>query len=123
MSIDPARVSEITIPPHHLPSGSNSGPNAATGIITMGNRIWITGAQGFIGRHLAKWLAGRGYVVSGIGHGLWPASEAAAWGVQHWLSGDIHSSNLRHLLRDCGAPDCVFHLAGGSSVGAAIASP
>jgi UDP-glucose 4-epimerase len=85
--------------------------------------IWITGAQGFIGRHLAAWLAGRGYTVSGIGHGLWPQSEAAAWGVQHWLNGDIHASNLQQLLREDGAPDYIFHLAGGSSVGAAIASP
>jgi UDP-glucose 4-epimerase len=86
-------------------------------------KIWITGAQGFIGRHLASWLAGRGHTVSGIGHGLWPQSEAAEWGVQHWLNGDIHASNLQQLLRDGGAPECIFHLAGGSSVGAAIASP
>jgi UDP-glucose 4-epimerase len=85
--------------------------------------IWITGAQGFIGRHLAAWLAGHGHTVSGIGHGLWPQSEAAAWGVQHWLNGDIHASNLQQLLRNDGTPDCIFHLAGGSSVGAAIASP
>jgi UDP-glucose 4-epimerase len=86
-------------------------------------RIWITGAQGFIGRHLAAWLAERGHTVSGIGHGLWLRPEAAAWGVQRWLNGDIHSSNLQQLLRDDGAPDYIFHLAGGSSVGVAIASP
>jgi len=85
--------------------------------------VWITGAQGFIGRHLARWLAARGYTVAGIGHGLWPQSEAAAWGVQRWLNGDVHSSNLRHMLQDCGSPDCIFHLAGGSSVSAAIADP
>ena len=92
-------------------------------MITRGNRIWITGAQGFIGRHLASWLARHGHTVSGIGHGLWPQSEAAAWGVHHWLNGDIHSSNLQQLLRDCGTPEYIFHLAGGSSVSAAIASP
>jgi UDP-glucose 4-epimerase len=86
-------------------------------------KIWITGAQGFIGRHLANWLTARGHIVSGIGHGLWPQSEASAWGVQHWLSGEIHFSNLRRLLHDGGAPDCIFHLAGGSSVSAAIAGP
>jgi UDP-glucose 4-epimerase len=86
-------------------------------------RIWITGAQGFIGRHLASWLSRQGHAVYGIGHGIWPESEAAAWGVQRWLNGDIHSSNLRQLLREGGTPDCIFHLAGGSSVGAAIASP
>jgi UDP-glucose 4-epimerase len=61
--------------------------------------------------------------VYGIGHGLWPQSEAEACGVQRWLNGDIHSSNLRQLLGNGGAPDYIFHLAGGSSVGAAIASP
>ncbi len=85
--------------------------------------IWITGAHGFIGRHLASWLAGRGHAVSGIGHGLWPEAEAAAWGVRHWVNGDIHASNLKQLSRNGGAPDCIFHLAGGSSVGAAIANP
>lgn len=92
-------------------------------MIKLGNRIWITGARGFIGRHLASWLAGRGCTVSGVGHGLWPQSEAEAWGVQHWLNGDIHSGNLQQLLRDCGAPDYIFHLAGGSSVGTALAHP
>lgn len=86
-------------------------------------RIWITGAQGFIGRHLAYGLAGHGHAVSGIGHGPWPQSEAAKCGVRRWLNGDIHSSNLQQLLRDDGAPDLIFHLAGGSSVGAAIFSP
>ena len=85
--------------------------------------IWITGARGFIGRHLAKWLADQRHTVVGIGHGPWPQSEAACWGVQRWLNGGIHSSNLQQLMREGGAPDCIFHLAGGSSVGAAIASP
>ncbi len=86
-------------------------------------KIWITGAQGFIGRHLAARLAEEGHSVYGIGHGRWPQSEAAKWGVRRWLNGDIHSSNLQQLLQDEGAPDYIFHLAGGSSVGAAIASP
>lgn len=92
-------------------------------MIKLGNRIWITGARGFIGRHLARWLSGRGFEISGIGHGLWPQPEAKAWGVEHWLNGDIHSGNLQQLLRNSGAPDCIFHLAGGSSVGTAIANP
>ena len=59
----------------------------------------------------------------GIGHGPWPAAEAKAWGVQRWLNGGIRASNLEQLLRDGGSPDCIFHLAGGSSVGASIANP
>src|SRR5271167_1957102 len=84
---------------------------------------WVTGARGFIGRHLAAHLHRSGYEVAGVGHGAWVASEAMSWGVSHWINGDIHSSNLRSLQKMVGTPDIVFHLAGGSSVGAAIAAP
>jgi UDP-glucose 4-epimerase len=85
--------------------------------------ILITGAHGFIGKHLARWLARQGHQVMGLGHGIWPAPEAAAWGVTHWLNGDIQSGNLRLLQQAGGTPDVVYHLAGGSSVGVAIANP
>ena len=85
--------------------------------------IWITGARGFIGRHLARQLADSGYYVCGLGHGAWAPREAAQWGVELWMNGDIQSDNLRQLMTEGGAPDYVYHLAGGSSVGAAIACP
>jgi UDP-glucose 4-epimerase len=85
--------------------------------------IWITGCRGFIGRHLASWLSRQGHTVVGIGHGPWPPAEAQAWGVQSWLNGGIHASNLQQLLRDGGPPDYIYHLAGGSSVGASMANP
>jgi UDP-glucose 4-epimerase len=85
--------------------------------------IWITGCRGFIGRHLACWLSRQGHTIVGIGHGPWPPAEARAWGVARWLNGGIHASNLQQLLRDGGAPDYIFHLAGGSSVGASMANP
>lgn len=84
---------------------------------------WITGAKGFIGRHLARRLAGQGYQVAGIGHGTWTTSETARWGVSFWLNGEITSSNLSQLRQATAAPQVIFHLAGGSSVGAAIANP
>jgi len=85
--------------------------------------ILITGAHGFIGKHLALRLASQGHVVTGLGHGIWPATEARCWGVSHWLNGEIHTGNLRILQQQFGTPDVLFHLAGGSSVGAAIANP
>jgi UDP-glucose 4-epimerase len=85
--------------------------------------VWITGARGFIGRHLAARLAGAGQSAVGIGHGAWPAADAAQHGVTRWVNGDISSSNLHALGHDCGLPSVVYHLAGGSSVGAAIANP
>ena len=85
--------------------------------------IWITGAHGFIGQHLSRTLAQQGHTVVGVGHGAWPAAEAVAWGVSDWLNGDISASNLQALRTRHGQPDAVFHLAGGSTVGAAVANP
>ena len=85
--------------------------------------ILVTGARGFIGRHLSRWLAQQGHTIVGLGHGAWPDAEAAAWGVARWLNGDISASNLHALCASRGRPETVFHLAGGSSVGAAIANP
>lgn len=83
--------------------------------------VWITGAAGFIGRALAARLAQSGTRVIGLGHGAWP--DAAEGGVSRWLTGDISAENLGQLAHDEGVPACVFHLAGGASVGAAIAAP
>jgi UDP-glucose 4-epimerase len=86
-------------------------------------RILITGAHGFIGKHLAQFLATSGHQVCGLGHGIWPDSESAAWGLVQWINGDIVPSNLRQLQQSIGTPDIVYHLAGGSSVGVAVANP
>jgi UDP-glucose 4-epimerase len=85
--------------------------------------IWITGGKGFIGRHLAQLAAVQGDRVSGIGHGLWPAEEAAKWGYADWCNGEIEAANLSQLARTSGLPDIVYHLAGGSSVGASFQNP
>jgi len=84
---------------------------------------WITGARGFIGRHLSRRLASDGYRVAGLGHGAWPAAEATEWGLSYWLNGDVSASNLAQMQAELGRPDGVFHFAGGSSVGAALANP
>jgi len=85
--------------------------------------VFVTGAHGFIGRHVTHALAAQGHLIAGVGHGAWPDSEARACGVSHWLNGDIAPANLRLLQQSCGTPDFVVHLAGGSSVGAALANP
>ncbi len=85
--------------------------------------VWITGAHGFIGRNLARYLSADGVTVVGIGHGQWPESEAKRWGVQAWVNGAIEPANLDLLLTNAGLPSLVFHLAGGASVGASIHAP
>lgn len=85
--------------------------------------IWITGGKGFIGRHLARFVSGQGNRVSGIGHGLWPIEDAGTWGYVTWSNSEIDAANLSQLARVSGAPDIVYHLAGGSSVGASFQNP
>ena len=85
--------------------------------------VFITGARGFIGRHVAQACAASGASVVGLGHGAWSPAEYRAWGLSNWLNGDISASNLAQLRKTAGTPDQVIHLAGGSAVGAAIAQP
>jgi len=85
--------------------------------------VWITGAHGFIGRHLARYMDGMGHSVCGLGHGSWTEDARSLWGVSKWLNGDIEHSNLQQMLEENGVPDVIFHLAGGSSVGSSIQQP
>ncbi|RXG94528.1 NAD-dependent epimerase/dehydratase family protein [Bradyrhizobium zhanjiangense] len=85
--------------------------------------VWITGANGFIGRHLAHELAGVGHVVHGIGHGALDATEARRLGLQSSINGEIDGANLNALAAAHGLPTHIFHLAGGSSVGVSIERP
>jgi len=82
---------------------------------------WITGAHGFIGRNLSRSLAINNYHVAGLGHGKWNKPEE--WGLSYWLNGEISLNNLNLMQQRTGFPDVIFHLAGGSSVGAAITNP
>jgi UDP-glucose 4-epimerase len=85
--------------------------------------VWVTGANGFIGRHLVRVLADRGYRVHGIGHGAIGETERHRLGLEHWLNGEIDAANLAALAEHSGLPSTIFHLAGGSSVGLSIAQP
>jgi len=85
--------------------------------------VWITGAKGFIGRHLVRSVAGSGHHAHGLGHGALDEAERHQLGLQNWLNGEIDSANLSALMSRAGAPDTIFHLAGGSSVGLSISQP
>ena len=85
--------------------------------------VWITGANGFIGRHLTRALADAGYSVHGVGHGALEEIDKNRLGLQLWLNGEIDATNLSALAVRSGLPSTVFHLAGGSSVGLSISQP
>jgi UDP-glucose 4-epimerase len=85
--------------------------------------VLITGARGFIGRHLALSLQRQGIQVCGIGHGAWDVSDRTAWGLNYWLNGEVTKHNLDIIQSKMGKPDVVFHLAGGSSVGPSLLAP
>ncbi|MCP3384616.1 SDR family oxidoreductase [Bradyrhizobium sp. CCGUVB4N] len=84
---------------------------------------WITGANGFIGRHLVRELADTGGVVHGVGHGALDPGDARALGLQSWINGEVDAANLNALAAAHGLPSRIFHLAGGSSVGLSIERP
>jgi UDP-glucose 4-epimerase len=85
--------------------------------------MWVTGASGFMGRHLVRVLADRDNRVHGIGNGTIEDAEKQRIGLDHWLNGEIDAVNLDALVERSGLPSTIFHLAGGSSVGLSIAQP
>jgi UDP-glucose 4-epimerase len=85
--------------------------------------MWITGTNGFIGRHLVRVLADQGHTVHGIGHGAIEDGDRERIGLREWLNGEIDAANLNALAGRTGSPSTIFHLAGGSSVGLSIAQP
>ena len=57
--------------------------------------ILVTGARGFIGRHLVTWLAQRGHQVVGIGHGDCSETELELSGLKAWEDADLSGESLR----------------------------
>lgn len=86
----------------------------------MADVALVTGARGFIGRHVARALAERGDHVVGLGHGEWSPGEQRAWGLAEWRCADV----TPETLEACGCvPDFVFHCASGGSVADSIRRP
>jgi UDP-glucose 4-epimerase len=82
----------------------------------------VTGAAGFIGRHVAAELSAHGYTVLGIGRGSWEGGDPEKWGISQWVHADIAADSLATLL-DSRRADCYIHCAGGAAVTASYAQP
>jgi UDP-glucose 4-epimerase len=83
----------------------------------------VTGARGFLGRHVARHLRAVGWRVVGVGHGEWKREDAEAWGVSMWRDAEIDFRTLRDLAARSGPPDLVVHAAGSASVAFSLEQP
>jgi UDP-glucose 4-epimerase len=82
--------------------------------------VLVTGANGFLGRYVARSFAGKGHPVLGIGHGNWSQKEWESWGLSGWQSADVTLPVLRELAEE---PAVIVHCAGGGSVSFSIDDP
>ncbi len=81
---------------------------------------WITGAHGFIGRHLCNAVAQDGETVVALGNApsaTYPTPSFAN------IDGPLAPGMFDQAFDLHGVPDRIYHLAGGSSVGASLADP
>ena len=85
--------------------------------------VWVTGARGFIGRNLSLYLARQGQTVFGIGAGQWSEKDYKKFGIKKWLPLNLDNTDKSNILSQIEKPDVLYHLAGGSSVGASLSNP
>lgn len=98
---------------------TNLSKNSTLDPEIMQNAI-VTGAGGFLGSHVLRSLAQKGYIVNGIGRSF-PKPNL---GFQKTTENLIQGSITVELLRKCNPlPDVIFHCAGGSSVPRSVQNP
>jgi UDP-glucose 4-epimerase len=92
-------------------------------------RVWVTGALGFLGRALVRRFADTGSFVAGVGNigGADGTLESVPFGTiggkRAWVGAAINTDSLERLHKVTGAPDLVLHAAGRASVGLSFTKP
>jgi UDP-glucose 4-epimerase len=92
-------------------------------------RVWVTGAVGFLGRALVQKFADAGSFVAGIGNtgGVDATLEGVPLGTiggrRAWVGTAINVDSLEALHKMTGCPDLVLHAAGRASVGPSLTDP
>src|SRR6185436_9858612 len=82
-------------------------------------RVLVTGANGFVGPHLARELTARGLEVHGSGLGDQPVDAPLA----RWVHLDVLDLDACLAEFEASKPDAVVHLAGQSSAGRSFDDP
>jgi UDP-glucose 4-epimerase len=86
-------------------------------------KVWVTGAAGFLGRNLCRYIKNNGSEVFAMGMGLPDPADVEAYSIDSYLSAPLTIDALKKLKHDHGTPDAIYHTAGGSSVGLSIEDP
>jgi UDP-glucose 4-epimerase len=80
-------------------------------------QAWVTGARGFLGRHVGQALAKRGYEVTGfVRNPDLNAELITSWGFRDIQTGLFEGGVLKQALKRSGPPAIVFHGIGSGSV-------
>ena len=85
----------------------------------FGETVLVTGALGFIGRHVSRHFNARGHRVIGAGRGV-IGDDLVKCGLHRWKSCEIHRDALEDLREPA---DLIVHCAGSGLVGPSFIDP